>query len=244
MKILTLGNSFSEDATAYLDAIAPSLYVRNLHIPGCSLEMQAAHLAQGDAAYLLQKNARAITPDFVAANDVMRSDAWDVVTVQQASHFSGLPETYEPYLTRVIDTIRTLCPGARLVFHETWSYATDSTHAQFYRYHNCQAEMDGAIRKAAHAAAAAHGLDVIPAGRFIAYLRAHGPLVGDEYTRDGFHMHIPYGRYAVALVFAHFFGAPVTDFIPEGADPAVIRQIREGYSRFAEKSTSPDRAEP
>ncbi len=233
MRILALGNSFSEDATAYLEHLAPALYVRNLHIPGCSLETHAAHLAAGDAAYVFQEHGRAIQPEHVAANDIMAGTPWDVVTVQQASHFSGLAGTYEPYLTEVLAAARALCPGARIVFHETWAYATDSTHPQFSHYHNDQTEMAHAIRATAGAAASAHGLEIIPSGRFIAYLRVHGPSLGDEYTRDGFHMHIPYGRYAVALVWAHFFGAEVSDFVPEGADPDVLRVIRELYDRFA-----------
>ena len=67
MKILALGNSFSEDATAYLEGIAPTLYVRNLHIAGCSLETHAAHLAAGDAAYVGEEHARAIVPERVSA---------------------------------------------------------------------------------------------------------------------------------------------------------------------------------
>ena len=243
MKILALGNSFSEDATAYLEGIAPTLYVRNLHIAGCSLEMHAAHLAAGDPAYVFEENAKAIDAARVAANEVMKREPWDVITVQQASHFSGLPETYEPHLTRVIEAIRTIRPGARIVFHETWAYAKDSTHAQFCRYRNDQAEMARAIRRTAGWAAAAHGLDRIPTGRFIAYLRANGPAVGDEYTRDGFHMNLPYGRYAAALVWAHFFGAPVTDFCPEGADPDVLHEIRALYDRFAVAEEN-DGAEP
>lgn len=233
MKILALGNSFSEDATAYLEEIAPSLYVRNLHIPGCSLETHAARLAAGDPAYVFEENATAVTPEHVAANDIIAGTPWDVITVQQASHDSGLAGTYEPYLTEVLAAVRALCPGARIVFHETWAYAMDSWHPQFCHYHNDQAEMAHAIREAAGAAASAHGLEIIPAGRFIAYLRAHGPALGDEYTRDGYHMHIPYGRYAAALVWAHFFGAEVSDFVPEGADPEVLRVIRELYDRFA-----------
>lgn len=244
MKILALGNSFSEDATAYLEGIAPSLYVRNLHIAGCSLEMHAAHLGAGDPAYVWEEHARAITPERVSANDKMQGEAWDVVTVQQASHFSGMPESYEPHLTHVLDAVRALCPGARIVFHETWAYAPDSTHAQFVRYHNSQPEMARAIRAAATAAATAHGLDIIPTGRFIAYLRAHGPSFGDDCTRDGFHLHIPYGRYAAALVWAHCFGAPVTDFVPDGADPVLLRAIREQYTRFAAELGYKDGEEP
>ena len=168
MKILALGNSFSEDATAYLEHLAPALYVRNLHIPGCSLETHAAHLAAGDKAYVFQEHGRAIQPEHVAANAIMAGTPWDVVTVQQASHFSGLPETYEPYLTEVLAAVRALCPGARIVFHETWAYATDSTHPQFSHYHNDQTEMAHAIRATAGAAASAHGLGIIALSRICA----------------------------------------------------------------------------
>ncbi len=244
MKILALGNSFSEDATAYLEGIAPTLYVRNLHIAGCSLETHAAHLAAGDPAYVWEEHARAITPERVSANDRIGGERWDVITVQQASSLSGIPGSYEPHLTRVLDAIGALCPEARIVFHETWAYAADSTHAEFYRYHNDRGEMARAIRTAAGAAASAHGLDIIPTGRFIAYLREHGPVFGDDCTRDGFHLHIPYGRYAAALVWARFFGAPVTDFVPDGADLAVLRAIREQYDRFAGERASIDGEEP
>lgn len=37
MKILAVGNSFSQDATALLEFLAPQLTVRNLYIPGCPL---------------------------------------------------------------------------------------------------------------------------------------------------------------------------------------------------------------
>ena len=244
MKILALGNSFSEDATVYLEGIAPTLYVRNLHIAGCSLETHAAHLAAGDAAYVWEEHARAIVPERVSANDKIASGMWDVITVQQASPLSGIPESYEPYLTRVLGILRALCPGARIVFHETWAYAAGSTHPEFYRYRCDREEMTRAILTAAEAAANAHGLDRIPTGRFIAYLRAHGPAFGDDCTRDGFHLHIPYGRYAAALVWAHFFGAPVTDFVPEGADPEVLRFIREQYDSFAAEMARSDGEEP
>ncbi len=50
MKILAIGNSFSQDATRYLQDIAASageeLFVRNLYIGGCSLEMHSKNIAE------------------------------------------------------------------------------------------------------------------------------------------------------------------------------------------------------
>ena len=59
MKILTIGNSFSQDATAYVERIALSdIYVRNLYIPGCSLEMHYNNMLTGEKAYEYQKNGK------------------------------------------------------------------------------------------------------------------------------------------------------------------------------------------
>ena len=54
MKILAIGNSFSQDATRYLQDIAASagenLFVRNLYIGGCSLEMHAKNITENAPA--------------------------------------------------------------------------------------------------------------------------------------------------------------------------------------------------
>ena len=59
MKILSIGNSFSEDAQRYLHRIAESdgveLYTVNLCIGGCPLELHANNIKSGDKAYLTLK---------------------------------------------------------------------------------------------------------------------------------------------------------------------------------------------
>ena len=58
MKILFIGNSFSQDATRYIEAISEGeLFVRNLYIGGCSLEMHAENVEGDVAAYLYEKDA-------------------------------------------------------------------------------------------------------------------------------------------------------------------------------------------
>ena len=62
MKILSIGNSFSEDATAYLHKISEAgnspIDVYNLYIGGCSLEMHACNIKSGEKKYRLEYNGR------------------------------------------------------------------------------------------------------------------------------------------------------------------------------------------
>ena len=60
MKILSIGNSFSDDAQRYLREIAAAEGVEietlNLCIGGCSLETHASHVKDGAKAYFFHYN--------------------------------------------------------------------------------------------------------------------------------------------------------------------------------------------
>ena len=57
MKVLFVGNSFSNDATRYLQFIAgEELFVRNLYIGGCSLERHYNNLVGEEREYNDTKN--------------------------------------------------------------------------------------------------------------------------------------------------------------------------------------------
>ena len=60
MQVLTIGNSFSQDATRYLSQIArsagESLTVINLYIGGCSLERHYRNMKSGEDVYWLEHN--------------------------------------------------------------------------------------------------------------------------------------------------------------------------------------------
>ncbi|MBQ8310293.1 MAG: DUF4886 domain-containing protein [Clostridia bacterium] len=233
MKILALGNSFSADCTAHLEKMTSGTYVRNLYIGGCSLERHANNLNSRAAAYELQKDGIALSPDLVSANEIFASDAWDVITVQQVSGKSGLYDTYYPHLTTVLEQIRALCPNAKIVWNQTWAYATYSTHGDFPNYDCDQQKMFAMINETSHRVARENGLDVIEVGRAIQTLREQLPPDGTELCRDSSHLSLDYGRYAAAYVWAKFFVLPVGDYIPDGADPKRIAEIRQICNRLA-----------
>lgn len=244
MKILAIGNSFSQDATRYLQDIAASageeLFVRNLYIGGCSLEMHSKNIAENAAAYLYEENT--VGMEKISIPDALAREDWDYVTVQQVSGFSGKIETYEPYLTEVLDTVKTICPQAKIAFHRTWAYEIDSGHGHFAYYMKNQSNMYHAIVEATSEAAAKHTLPIIGSGDFIQHLRSIPPFDykngGISLCRDGFHMSLDYGRFAVGLVWFKFFtkkNAANVKFAPDNTDPAFIDIIKREADKFFAK---------
>ena len=146
MKILSIGNSFSCDAHAYLYDLAKQrsidLKAVNLAIGGCSLETHWNNVKENNANYLLMINGNENwEAERVAVEPVIKSEEFDIVTVQQVSHFSGKYETYQPYLNNLVEYIRKMQPNAKLYFHGTWAYEIDSGHNQFCLYDNNQEKM-------------------------------------------------------------------------------------------------------
>jgi len=149
MKILAIGNSFSQDATTYLHQTALAqgieMEVYNLYIGGCPLEKHALNLETNEPAYEAQFNG-VPTGRMVSIREALHYCQWDAIITQQASHDSGWMETYEPFLGLIVETIRRECPGVRLLLQETWAYEHTSTHTGFLRYRRSQQEMYERLR--------------------------------------------------------------------------------------------------
>ena len=208
MKILSIGNSFSQDAHRWLSQLAAGfgddIYTVNLHISGCSLERHWNNFVSQECAYNLEINGQFVKMSSI--QDALRSESWDVITLQQVSHFSGMPETCEPYLTDLHTALQELSPNSKFLFHQTWAYETDSDHPGFANYGNDQSAMYQRIIGTAADAAKKLSCDVIPVGTVIQHIRKSVPEFnyaggGRSLNRDGFHLTYTYGRYAAALTW-------------------------------------------
>lgn len=199
MNILSIGNSFSQDAHRYLYGVAQERGITvkaiNLYIGGCPLSLHHRNLLSGARVYDLQVNGHS-SGFSVSIQEALLSDDFDVVTLQQVSQLSPHYDTYQPYLSTLAAEVRRLCPKAKLYMHQVWAYEDGSarlrdagfaTHAQMLA-----ADIDAYAR-----AAADIGADIIPCGR------AMGALVqaGVAAHRDTFHASLGVGRYTLALTF-------------------------------------------
>lgn len=205
MKILSIGNSFSQDAQRYLHSIARAdnrtVHTVNLYIGGCSLEQHFHNLFSDACCYEYQENGEE-AGRLACLPCILEQGDWDIITLQQASGLSGIADSYFPYLTALLEQVRKTNPNARIALHQTWAYEWGSDHPDFPRYENDQDRMFAALCAANAQAAAQAGIrHIIPSGQIIQTLREN-PLFnvkqgGISLCRDGFHMDMIYGRYAV-----------------------------------------------
>ena len=175
MKILAIGNSFSEDAMYYLKNIADADGVEvkavNLYIGGCNLERHWKNIRTDAREYQYQLNGHP-QDRMVSVKEALDEEEWDYIVTQQASHDSGWQDTYEPFLHQIIQYLKKEKPQAEILLHETWAYEVDSTHECFERYHCDQMQMYERLRTAYQKAAKEHQPRMIPCGDVIRKLRS------------------------------------------------------------------------
>ncbi len=215
IKILAIGNSFSQDATAMLEVINPNIFVRNLYIGGCSLEMHARNIVTDEKVYEYQENGEPCVRGFVSIKDALQMGTWDYITVQQVSHLSGDKDSYYPYLIELIKYVEQYST-AKILLHKTWAYEKDSSHPEFYRYDNDSEKMHRAIAQTVAEISQTENLPVIDVGELIYRLKQYDFFNVDKggvsLYRDKFHMNFGYGRLAAALVWSKFFGGELPEF--------------------------------
>ena len=227
IKILAIGNSFSEDAIEqYLHELADAdgieTIIGNLFTGGCSLErhMQCVNGNLPDYRYrkIGVDGVTKETPKCDIASAIA-DEEWDYVSVQQASHFSGDYTTYQPYLSQLVAYVKAHTKkDVKIVFHQTWAYAQNSDHGGFKRYGNSQKQMYDAINGALKQVIKDIHPDVIvPSGTAIQNARTSS--IGDNMNRDGYHLNLLYGRYTAACTwFQAIFKRSVVgnSYAPEG----------------------------
>jgi Domain of unknown function (DUF4886) len=224
LKILMIGNSFSVDAATYLYDIVSSagldVIIGVLYRGGEDLQGQWEQITSNLESYIYYKwtaQGYNSTPT-TSVQEAVIDERWDIITLQQSSDFSGMYETFQPYLNNIINYIKGIATNAAVKFglHMTWAYATDSTHAAFPNYNNNQLTMYNAIVGAYLQAMEETNIDILlPTGTAIQNARNNTYLqtVGQELTRDGYHMDYGIGRYITALVLFEvlFAGRNKTD---------------------------------
>jgi len=212
MKILAIGNSFSQDAARYLHQIARKgaepVDVANLYIGGCPLERHFRNMLADSRDYTLDYNGMS-TGFRVSMKEALLNRSWDVITLQQVSGQSPNPDSYYPYINALVDYVRQCVPKAKIVVHQTWAYEQDSAKLTTAGHTDHQ-DMFANIQKAYALAAERIGADgIIPSGQLFQNMLASG---FEKVHRDTFHASYGAGRYALGLLWYRMLtGADVTD---------------------------------
>ena len=187
LRILAVGNSFSDDGTEYL--------------PGLNY-----------IYYKSTKNEWVTVSRNATILDGLKDEPWDIITIQQASDDSGLYETYEQGIPKLVSIIRKEAPNphAAIVWHMTWAYP---------RYGRNQLQMYEAIKDCVARASKQFNIPVvIPSGEAVQIARGTRlnndtkvPATSKVYqlTRDGYHLTRQHGRYIAACTWFETLIKPV-----------------------------------
>lgn len=229
IKILAIGNSFSQDAVEQnlhelADAEGIATVIGNLFIGGCSLERHVKNARNNAPDYAYRKigvDGKKVEKKKTTLEEVLADEEWDYVSLQQASPSSGMYETYVASLPELVEYVKARLPKrVKLMLHQTWAYAANSTHGGFKNYNRDQMAMYqsivGAVKKAGKLVKIKR---IIPTGTAIQNVRTS--FIGDHMNRDGYHLDLHIGRYTAActwfeLIFKrNVIGNP---YSPKGMD--------------------------
>lgn len=225
LKILAIGNSFTDDTMEYVDDIALALgmdkfVLSNLYIGGASIDQHVRKLRIDSPSYEYRRriNGKYINESCTQMSFALKDENWDYVVLQQQSLDSGNPASFE-LLTELIDYVHTYAPQAQLIWNMTWAYADRYEAAEFAKYNYNNKLMYQAITDTAQKV-------IVPDERFCmlvpngtAIQNARTSFLGTDLTRDGYHMDMGIGRYILALTFmGKVLGEPIEEisFAPDG----------------------------
>lgn len=210
IRVLTIGNSFSEDAVEnYLHDVGKAdgviLIIGNLYIAGCSLETHWSKAQNDSPAYSYRKisadGIKTTTPN-TRMSSAISDEKWDFISFQQVSSNAGIYASYFPYLSNLFDYVKTKATNQQVkyILHMTWAYAHNSTHAGFTNYKQDQNLMYKKIVSTVKNVAKRVKIKIIiPTGTAIQNGRSS--TLGDTFCRDGYHLNLKYGRYTAACTW-------------------------------------------
>jgi hypothetical protein len=218
-KVLAIGNSFSSDAMEHLAEILVAegytdFVLGNLYFGGCTLDGHYNRINSGSEDYTFYVNTGSgWSSSKRNIQYALAYENWDVVTVQQASGYSGITDSFGN-LQNIVDYVRITLndPDLKIYWHMTWAYQSSSNHSDFPKYNNDQMTMYNAIVNATNEKIVNNNTidGVLPSGTAIQNLRTS--YLGDTLTRDGYHLSYDIGRYTAALVwYQALWGADLTD---------------------------------
>lgn len=216
VKLLGLGNSFLQNAVEQnlyelAKAEGVDIIIGSMTIGGCSLGTHWNNISNDKAVYSYLKiegDNRTRTPN-QAVSSIIKEEDWDYISIQQVSGSSGISSTYNN-LPDILNYLRENAtnPDVEFILHQTWAYAENSTHTDFPKYDKDQMKMYRAIIETTKQAAESNKMDIIiPSGTAIQNGRTS--YIGDDFTKDGYHLN-SVGMYTASCAwFQKLYGVDV-----------------------------------
>ena len=238
IRILAVGNSFSADAVEQelwplFHAVGQKVIIGELYIGGCDLQTHWERTSSGAEAYSYRKisdesDGAVVTKSNATFDYGLKDERWDYISLQQGGGHHGQFETFEPWMTNMINYCRENAPYRKfkLVYHVPWVAPAHCTNAKFGNYDYDTAKMYSMITETTKKAAEAYHFDLI-INTVDAIQNGRSSYLGDTFDRDGWHLNKSYGRYTAGCIwFEKIMGQSVlgNPYHPDSID-AYIAEI-------------------
>ena len=170
VSVLTVGNSFAENALTYLPALAIDAGHRvvegRANLGGCTMERHWKHVAafQKDPE---SKDGSPYGKGTLSLDGMLKNRNWDFITMQQVSFKSHDLDTYYPYAKDLYHFIKERAPDSKIMAHQIWAYRVDDPRfvpKNAGKEPHTHQEMYEQVRKAYHSFAKEFDLGIIPSG--------------------------------------------------------------------------------
>lgn len=213
LKVLAIGNSFTDDPTAYLDDLVISsgidrtklcLYVGV--IGGSSLQTWSEKYNSNETVDITRKVGLASVSTTSGTLKQIFSQDWDIVVLNQLSNLAINYGSLNPHLKSLRSFIRQDCTNQKvcIAWQSVWSYYKDYTDNPkgIIGWSNLCSVTKEQINK--------DGIDIIiPTGTAIQNARGSSLNTAHDITRDGHHLAFGIGRYIAACTWFQALFSPI-----------------------------------
>lgn len=213
LKVLAIGNSFTDDPTAYLDDLVISsgidrsklcLYVGV--IGGSSLQTWAEKYNSNETVDITRKVGLASVSTTYGTLKQIFSQDWDIVVLNQLSSLAINYGSLNPHLKSLRSFIRQDCTNQKvcIAWQSVWSYYKDYTDNPkgIIGWYDLSSVTKEQINK--------DGIDIIiPTGTAIQNARGSSLNTAHDITRDGHHLAFGVGRYIAACTWFQVLFSPI-----------------------------------
>ena len=244
IKILTIGNTFSTDSCYYLYSMLKSdgyeeIKLGIMYFAGRELREHHRDAMQNSAVYTykLNENGSWINSEEWSLANGLAAEKWDYVIIQNASADAARTET-DPgfggkYLDELIDYIKTKCsnPKVKVGHNMSWAFQEGSDHVYFDDLYNSDQSYMYTVLSGYCKNYITNRKDIdvfIPTGT--AVQNARTSIIGDDLTRDTYHLNDFPGRYIASLTMYSAITGNSPDklnYVPAGAAGAKLQAAKE-----------------
>ena len=216
LKILAIGNSFTDNATMYMPDILANRY-RNkevffskVTIGGSSLEDHWNNYKSNLSLYTLSWTNGGVwheNESLITLDQTLNITDWDIIVIQQVSGLSGYAESFDPYIEKLSELFRARCKSSEIGWQMTWSYSDKSNHVDFNLYGNDRKRMYESIENALINVKPYTDF-IIPSGYLIEQLRNTEFNTPWDLTKDGYHLESGLPCYALSCLWHEILVKP------------------------------------